>query len=67
MKILEGFLVVLLLVALQAWCTLWAYAALRVVGTLPLEDEWQRAVGVAAALAGVAFGLWSAYRLRRRR
>lgn len=67
MPLLENLAIAALLVLLQAWCAGWAFALLRAVQAskveaIPILGAW---LMVAAALLGVAFGLWSSWRIAR--
>jgi len=66
LRVVENVAIVALLVLLQAWCGLWMFAFLRAVHALPLADDALRAASAAAALAGVAFGIWTLYVAWRR-
>ena len=61
MKVLENLALLLLILAVNAWCVACAYGLLRVVQLLGLERDTTmgRTAAALAALAGVGLGIWS--------
>ncbi len=61
--VLSWLLAVVFFVTLMAWSAGCMYVALRLAEIAGLADEWERALAVVAAAAGLWFALWSAARL----